>query len=367
MRGVALVALLLLPGAAPAAIYHLEADGSGDFPTIAAALAVATAGDVVELGCGTYYEHDLVIPTGVTLRSEGGVASCATIDAQQQGRVLQGRPAELSGLTIRNGCLGTMNGAFGAGAYLGAAVSILNCSFLDNLIDPSPNGKGGGLYQYSGHAHLVACQFKGNTANHHGSGAHFDRSAELSFCHFEGDDLKIGGSHPAPGSRLDGCVLLDCNVSLSVPSPQIRNCVLARGRLWLWWDPWPEVELLGTTLVEEEVLWWGGNLVLSMHGCLLSASSIQMVLFPVEVENATCNDFHDTQITGGIADWLGHFGNISADPLFCDAPGGDYRLHANSPCAPAGNACGALIGALPVGCDATGIETKSWSSIKALY
>ena len=43
--------------------------------------------------------------------------------------------------------------------------------------------------------------------------------------------------------------------------------------------------------------------------------------------------------------------DFSADPLFCDTASGDFHLQGNSPCAPANNSCGVLIGALPVGCD----------------
>jgi hypothetical protein len=54
---------------------------------------------------------------------------------------------------------------------------------------------------------------------------------------------------------------------------------------------------------------------------------------------------------GCIADQLGSNGNISLDPLFCDAAGGDLTLQALSPCSPelSPGACG-LIGALPVTC-----------------
>jgi hypothetical protein len=61
--------------------------------------------------------------------------------------------------------------------------------------------------------------------------------------------------------------------------------------------------------------------------------------------------------------------NFAADPLFCDAPGGDYTLAPASPCL--GGPCG-LVGALGAGNCATisagaQIETLSWSRIKALY
>jgi hypothetical protein len=42
--------------------------------------------------------------------------------------------------------------------------------------------------------------------------------------------------------------------------------------------------------------------------------------------------------------------SFQADPLFCDAPGGDYRLAAGSPCLPDGNACESLLGSEALGC-----------------
>lgn len=48
--------------------------------------------------------------------------------------------------------------------------------------------------------------------------------------------------------------------------------------------------------------------------------------------------------------------NLSADPLYCNAPDGNLFLRADSPCVPASSPCGQLIGALPVGCLPTAIE-----------
>jgi hypothetical protein len=53
---------------------------------------------------------------------------------------------------------------------------------------------------------------------------------------------------------------------------------------------------------------------------------------------------------GYIADQAGINGNFSADPLFCDTANGDLHIFNASPCAPANNSCGVLIGALDVGC-----------------
>ncbi|MDM7914587.1 MAG: hypothetical protein ACE15D_13605 [Candidatus Eisenbacteria bacterium] len=69
--------------------------------------------------------------------------------------------------------------------------------------------------------------------------------------------------------------------------------------------------------------------------------------------------------TPAIVDQLGLRGNISDDPLFCDAAGGDLRLNEGSPCAPGGE-CDRM-GAWPVGCEATAIREASWGEVKALF
>jgi len=67
----------------------------------------------------------------------------------------------------------------------------------------------------------------------------------------------------------------------------------------------------------------------------------------------SCCDLYDNaggDWVGCVATQAGEDGNLSADPDFCDAPGGNYGLRAGSPCAPEANpACG-LIGAWPVRC-----------------
>jgi hypothetical protein len=72
-----------------------------------------------------------------------------------------------------------------------------------------------------------------------------------------------------------------------------------------------------------------------------------------------------------LEDQLGINGNISADPLFCNADAGDFYLGEASPCAPAHNPECGLIGAWRVGCTIASvsgkIETITWSGIKAMY
>lgn len=53
---------------------------------------------------------------------------------------------------------------------------------------------------------------------------------------------------------------------------------------------------------------------------------------------------------GDLAPFGGINGNLAADPLFCDWLAGDLTLFDTSPCLPANNACGVLIGAEGQGC-----------------
>ncbi len=73
-----------------------------------------------------------------------------------------------------------------------------------------------------------------------------------------------------------------------------------------------------------------------------------------------------------LGDWVGCisgqgalYGNISLDPLFCDAAHQDFRISTLSPCA-LPPACG-LIGARPVGCGPQAIESMSWGRVKARF
>ena len=61
--------------------------------------------------------------------------------------------------------------------------------------------------------------------------------------------------------------------------------------------------------------------------------------------------------TDCIADLEHANGNLSVNPLFCDADPGDFSLAADSPCLPENNDCGVRIGGYDQGCEwATSVE-----------
>ncbi|MBK8229074.1 MAG: T9SS type A sorting domain-containing protein [Candidatus Eisenbacteria bacterium] len=77
----------------------------------------------------------------------------------------------------------------------------------------------------------------------------------------------------------------------------------------------------------------------------------------------SCNDVWRcaTRWTG-TSDPTGANGNISVNPLFCNAGSGNYTLNSNSPCAPGHHPSGSncqVIGALPVGCPTSSTDDHS--------
>ena len=87
-----------------------DSDGDGSqnspFGSIQHAMGLTVPWDTVLVECGTYYESNIDLQTGVTLRSESGEANCVTVDAQQQHFAMgciNENSIRVEGLTIING------------------------------------------------------------------------------------------------------------------------------------------------------------------------------------------------------------------------------------------------------------------------
>ena len=64
-------AVLIVPATGHSVTWHVPTQ----CPTIQAGIDSASAGDTVLVACGTYYEDDIVMKSGICLRSETGQES----------------------------------------------------------------------------------------------------------------------------------------------------------------------------------------------------------------------------------------------------------------------------------------------------
>jgi predicted outer membrane repeat protein len=346
------VTLLVSP--ALARTWQVQPDGSGDVPTIAAALDSAVAGDTVLLGCGTYYEHDLVLRDGVALTSETGAADCATIDALGLGRVASGAglgPATtVAGITFTGGFVagtcpadsGTGNYCMGGGLLLVASSpQVSDCAFVAN----SASDNGGGVSCLLSSPVFTGCEFRDNSSQV-GAGfisAFAPGAPVLDTCVFTGN---------AAGSN--GGAIYMFGTDLTVTSCSIvANAAPAAGGA-IYWISGGRLGIDRTIIAFNE----GGE---AIHGGVGATGPV-----------LTCTDIHGNaggDWTGIIAGQAGTGGNLAADPLFCAPESGDLSLRAGSPCV-AAPGCGRM-GALPAGCAAVGAESayeaSSWGAVKVRY
>jgi len=320
------MSLVLVP-IASAATYLLRPDGTGDYPTIQAAINAAADGDVIELCDGAYTgagNRDLdYLGKAIVVRSQSENPDACIIDCQasssdphrgflfQQGE--DGR-SRLEGVSIIHGY---MDG--GAICCVGiASPAIVRCVLRDNVAPEMGGGllcegawpdltdcvirdnsanNGGGICIDGGLPTFLRCSIMGNGALWRGGGMSVvNGSATLNSCTFAGNDAPQGG-----GIAVFGLTVVTMDHSIIAFS-----------------------EAGASVYCDDE--WYPGI-------------------------ETTCSDVYGN--AGG--DWvdclsgqLGYRGNFSADPLFCDPDAGDFHIASGSPCADAPG-CG-LVGAWPVGC-----------------
>ncbi|MGQ0722864.1 MAG: hypothetical protein ACT4PE_15040 [Candidatus Eiseniibacteriota bacterium] len=351
-RLVALAASALAVSAG-ARTWDVHPDGSGAAPTIAAALDSTAAGDTVLLACGTYFEHSLLLPADVVLRSETGTADCAVIDALQLGRcvtVSAGGPAtRIEGVTFVNGRAAGGCADPGLGTYC----------------------MGGGLLCIGSSPSIVACAFRDSFASDNGGGAScLFSSPTFTGCEFTGNAAHVGGgllsAFPFGAPVLDGCLFAG------------NSAVTDGGALYVFGT---SLTISGCTIAGNTAgqsgggIFWISEAALAVDRTVIAlnagASAIECG-FGASVPALICSNVWGNgggDWTGCTASQLGTSGNLSLDPLFCDASAGVYTLSASSPCAP-GASCGG-IGALDVVCGALGVEAvvspESWGRVKASW
>ena len=394
---VSVTACLLACSIAGAGVLHVP----DDYPTIQAGLDAAAAGDTVLIGCGTYYEHGLVMTSGVTLTSETGFPDCVTIDAENLDRVIDcfelDETSTIQGLTIKSGrnpeSSPTGLGGGGVRCWL-SSVRILRCAFIDNY---SPVTGGGGLAANPLPLEVESCVFVGNSTDDAGGGALFSQvgATQITDCQFEGNTAKRGGAVATYlcEATIEGCTfvgnsahiyhggavdLYSCDAAIS-RCTFFGNTAIAFGG-GINCNMGSDAAIANCTF-DQNTAEHGAGVATGINSHPTIENSI--IAFSVAGGAVYCHDYDPGTIslaccdlygnTGG--DWIdcgegqqGVFGNFSEDPLFCGeaAPGTPCALEPGSPCAAENSQGCDLIGAWDVGC-LSPVEPRSWGLIKSMY
>lgn len=299
--------------------YTVSPDGSGDFPTIQAAIDASLDGYSIELTDGVFTgpgNRGLDFQgKAIVLRSRSGDPTACVIDCQggpsQPQRAFylhSGEPPEavIRGITIRNGYQQSYSG--GAVFFTnGASPTIEDCIFEDNQTQAS----GGAFYCASQAAPtFVRCTFHHNSTTGNG-GVLFAYGAAPVFVNCTFAHNSAAGQGGA--------------ISINASTVLVDNSILAY----------------------------------SLDGGAVSCFSGTITV--------TCSDIYgnaEGDWTGCIAGQAGQNGNMSEDPMFCNPAGSNYHLMPESPCAadsPFNPECG-LLGAWPADCNigsADALETEA--------
>ena len=302
------------------------ADGSGDAPNIQAAVDAASSGDVIILENGTFSgdgNRDVEFgEKNLTVKSRSGDPDSCVIDCEgtpdEDHRAFDLRGGQSASTVIEGVKITNGNHQPGGGIRLdGASPVIRNCVFYQNTATD-----GGGLAIYAGsNPSVTDCVFQENTATNSGGGSNLHTSsATYTRCVFINNDaVSLGGGIRSTEADF---TIVECTFYGNGAS-------FGSG-----------VELrYNSTVIMQRCIVSDGQRGRSAIYCSTSTATL-----------SCCNLYNNV---GGdwancVADQAGTDGNMSVNPLFCDAAGGDLTLAANSPCLDAGT-CG-QIGALGQGC-----------------
>lgn len=348
MRLLAAAAALAVLGSASgtsAVTYVVNPDGTGDFPTIQAAIDATVDGDVIELSNGTFVgagnRNLSTFGHRITIRSTAGSAELCTIDPGGSAGIQLWTESSLENVTILHAGLGAW--VIGEGARLSGVR--LQDSVRGLTVGA---GTGGNLIPSSGV--ITDCVISGNASG----GVFLSDDATFERCVISGNRAGLGG-----GVRFRG--------GGSRPKARFTSCTItgnaAEGGGGIHCGM-PQTRFRCEVILDHTILSgnFGGDLV---------------VHYPTDIVTVECSAIGVISVGGPVDTIQYGSGNVFEDPQLCgpidwqDIPtsGGDLTLHATSPCATS-LVCG-LIGALGVGCGGTPVEaallSASWAQVKSRY
>ena len=361
-------------------IITVDADGTGDYPTIQAAVdaAVGDGTEIIELLDGVYSgegNYDVsFLGKALTIRSQSGNAEACIINpnpnSSMSRRAFLFENEEGSDSVLENLTFTKCREAYGAAVYAySAGPTINNCIFKDNV------SSSGALYYQSYDAEdelsVSGCLFIGNSSSgDYAFGAAFSCTGfsayAFSDCQFIDNAVDAvngyggaisGGNTPGSYTR---CTFARNSASLYGGAiicsdgdfPLVfENCTFTGNSA-------PDGSVIYNQL--SDVVFQNSIIAFNGGGPCVVNDEVNNQLGTITL---SCTDIFGNE--GGdwvpdIADQFGISGNITADPQFCDSRFDDFSLTASSPCAPFSppNQYCELLGAWPVGCDYSGAITS---------
>jgi len=273
-----------------------------------------------------------------------------------------------------------------AGAGGGIAICNGSSPILQRVIIRGnySDGRGGGAYICFSSPEFYNVTFEGNEAASNGGGA-FYTSSQVHFkdCLFLGNRARDGGGLDTgvdPG-LIENCTFIE-NTALetggaicseSDEGAVFRNCLILRntagagGGVYVGeYMPYPPVQFINCSFIGNECLWAAGSAITAnwqgkadLVNCTVTGNLGGVALWTQYAAiYLSCSDVWGNpagNYGGAMSDQTGLDGNISLDPLFCDADTDDYTLEDSSPCLPPNNDCGVQMGAFGEGCSLTAV------------
>jgi hypothetical protein len=381
----------LIPSFALSAVLVVDDDGLGSaadcnagiaaFSTIGAAISAASNGDQIVVCPGTYFERINFGGKAITVRSRDG-AAVTTIDGGRAGNVVtfataETRQSRLEGFTIRNGRgpiasdgggirirqaspsivgnIVTDNEACqGAGIGVNGGSPLIqgNTINLNRQFGCSTGGGGGGIAVLgAGPAEIIGNVISNNSMPSAGSGGGIDINGGgatiITNNIISGNSAGVGFSPCSTGGGIGMVNNTNAEIIQNIITGNTAGC--GGGIAWTVPSGSRGPRLVNNTIADN-------NATGSLAPSVLAASGLQGSGFQSQVELVNnivvarpgqtavhCAGLNQPQFRSndvfspsgaaysGVCNPTGTNGNISVDPMFVNAAGGNYHLQAGSP------------------------------------
>ena len=334
------------------------------------AVSVVAEGGTVMISNGVYTLTDQITVGNFTLRSFNN-------DGVDRGTIINGNypnitnrcvtlnhvNARVDGFTITNGCAPS-NDCLGGGVYMTNGM-LRNCLVTGNMATNNPSGQGGGVYA-TGNSVMTNCDIIANMIGFagRGGGVYMTGSAQLwnsGILHNATPATNVTTTGSLGGGvYMTGTNAMICNsviASNALPpgansangggvyinnGGTVRNCLISGNSAFAG----AGVAVVGSPVSDVESCTIAGNKAGYRGGLALPSYTY----LQVRIRNVICysnlpDNLYLNNITNALFSnscvissytLLGS-GNITNNPLFVNAVGGDFRLTKTSPCVRAGN------------------------------